>query len=111
MADVDGTRPTSRPHLHPSRPRNGRLVTACMQPGCTGTIVDDYCDVCGSPTGAPPFIPAVAAASAPSAAPADRPGLTAGRQRPGVPPAPRNGRLVTACMQPGCIGTIVDDYC
>jgi hypothetical protein len=40
----------------------GGLMTACMQPGCTGTIVDDYCDVCGSPAGAPPFIPAGAAA-------------------------------------------------
>jgi hypothetical protein len=89
----------------------GGLMTACMQPGCIGTIVDDFCDVCGSPTGAPPFIPAGAAASAHSAASADRPGLAAGHQRPGVPPAPRNGRLVTACMQPGCTGTIVDDYC
>jgi hypothetical protein len=86
-------------------------MTACTQPGCTGTIVDNYCDVCGSPAGAPPFIPAGEAAPAESAAPADRPGLTAGRQRPGVPPAPRNGRLMTACMQPGCTGTIVDDYC
>src|SRR5918998_1736281 len=25
----------------------------CTQPGCTGTIVDGYCDVCGSPAGAP----------------------------------------------------------
>jgi hypothetical protein len=74
-------------------------------------IVDDYCDVCGSPAGAPPFIPAVAAASAPSAALAGGPGLTAGRQRPGFLPAPQNGSLKTACTQPGCIGTIVDDYC
>ena len=86
-------------------------MTACTQPGCTGTIVDDYCDVCGSPAGAAPFIPAGAAASAPSAALAGGPGLTAGRQRPEVPPAPRNGRLMTACTQPGCTGTIVDDYC
>src|SRR5687768_14369899 len=83
-------------------------MTACTQPGCTGMIVDDYCDVCGSPAGAPPFVPAGAAASAPSAAPAD---LRSGRQRPGFPPAPRNGRLMTACTQPGCTGMIVDDYC
>ena len=25
---------------------------ACGQPGCTGTILDGYCDVCGSPGGA-----------------------------------------------------------
>jgi serine/threonine-protein kinase PknG len=24
---------------------------ACAQPGCTGTILDGYCDVCGSPEG------------------------------------------------------------
>jgi len=26
----------------------------CTQPGCTGTIVDGYCDICGSPPGAAP---------------------------------------------------------
>ncbi|MDQ1287588.1 MAG: serine/threonine-protein kinase PknG [Actinomycetota bacterium] len=26
-------------------------VTACAQPGCTGTIQDGYCDVCGMPPG------------------------------------------------------------
>ena len=26
----------------------------CSQPGCTGTVVDGYCDVCGSPPGASP---------------------------------------------------------
>jgi serine/threonine-protein kinase PknG len=36
--------------------------TACTQPGCTGSIVDGYCDVCGSP--------AAASAAAPAAAPA-----------------------------------------
>jgi serine/threonine-protein kinase PknG len=24
-------------------------TTACTQPGCTGSILDGYCDVCGSP--------------------------------------------------------------
>ncbi|RYV50926.1 serine/threonine-protein kinase [Pengzhenrongella frigida] len=33
---------------------------ACSQPGCTGTILDGYCDVCGTPGGAPPS-PVVAA--------------------------------------------------
>lgn len=28
-------------------------ATACAQPGCTGTIQDGYCDVCGMPPGAP----------------------------------------------------------
>ena len=39
-------------------------MTACTQPACTGTIIDEYCDVCGSPAGADPFVPAEAAASA-----------------------------------------------
>lgn len=38
--------------------------TACRQPGCTGTILDGYCDVCGSPADAPSL--ATAAAAAPS---------------------------------------------
>jgi serine/threonine-protein kinase PknG len=52
-------------------------VTACTQPGCTGTIVDGYCDVCGSPANAPAFTqeaagdsPAGVAASAANPAPA-----------------------------------------
>lgn len=28
-------------------------MTACTQPGCTGQILDGYCDVCGSPAAAP----------------------------------------------------------
>jgi hypothetical protein len=47
-------------------------MTACTQPGCTGTIVDGYCDVCGSPAGAVPIVPAEVTASAQSSAPADR---------------------------------------
>ncbi len=74
----------------------------CTQPGCTGTIMDGYCDVCGSPASvATPSTGSVPAAPAPAAAPARRSGpsvpLTAGR--PG------------ACAQPGCTGTVVDGYC
>ena len=29
-------------------------MTPCKQPGCTGNIVDGYCDVCGLPPNAPP---------------------------------------------------------
>jgi serine/threonine-protein kinase PknG len=29
----------------------------CRQPGCTGRIEDGYCNVCGSPAGAPPAAP------------------------------------------------------
>jgi hypothetical protein len=63
-------------------------MTACTQPGCTGTIVDGYCDVCGSPAGAVPFV------------------LIGG-----FPPKPKNAGLETACTQPGCTGMIVDCYC
>src|SRR5688572_13514495 len=106
----NATRLTSRPHQPRLETEKwGWIMTACTQPGCTGTIVDDYCNVCGSPAGAPPFIP-TEAASAPSAAAAGKPGLTTGSQRPGSPPAPQNG-LKTACTQPDCTGTIVDDYC
>jgi hypothetical protein len=52
-------------------------MTACTQPGCAGTIIDGYCDVCGSPASAAPFVSAAAAASVTSPAPADEPGLTA----------------------------------
>jgi serine/threonine-protein kinase PknG len=42
-------------------------TTACAQPGCTGTILDGYCDVCGSPqgsTGTPPPAGDMSAATA-----------------------------------------------
>jgi hypothetical protein len=48
-------------------------MTACTQPGCTGMIVDDYCNVCGSPAGAPLFVPAGAAARQPNLAEQKRP--------------------------------------
>jgi hypothetical protein len=63
---------------------SGGLMTACTQPRCTGTIVDGYCNICGSPAAAAPFVPAASAASA---------------------------RISTDCAQPGCTGTIVDGYC
>jgi serine/threonine-protein kinase PknG len=36
---------------------------ACTQPGCTGSIVDGYCDVCGSPAPTGATTPSVAAGS------------------------------------------------
>jgi serine/threonine-protein kinase PknG len=58
-------------------------TVACTQPGCTGTILDGYCDLCGSP--------AAAASSGPAGSSI---GATAG-----------------SCHQPGCTGSIVDGYC
>jgi len=86
-------------------------MTACTQPGCTGRIVDGYCDVCGGPAGAAPFVPAGSAASAVAPARAEEPGPTAVRREPGFSPKPKNSTLITGCTQPRCIGTIVDGYC
>jgi serine/threonine-protein kinase PknG len=71
-------------------------VTVCTQPGCAGSIVDGYCDVCGSP-GAP----GLAGPAAPSAA---SPTL-------GLPTATALGRPTGACEQPGCTGRYLDGYC
>jgi hypothetical protein len=84
---------------------------ACTQPGCTGAIIDGYCDVCGSPANAAPFVAAESAASAESPHPADGPGPTAVRPESGVRPETKNEDLNMGCTQPGCIGTIVDCYC
>ena len=39
---------------------------ACTQPGCTGTILDGYCDVCGSPAADPELTQPAGAISTPS---------------------------------------------
>jgi hypothetical protein len=91
--------------------KTGVLVTACTQPGCTGSIVDGYCDVCGSPAGATPLFPAEAAASRASATLSDEPGLTAVGLGSGVSSVPKSEDLDTACTQPECTGRIVDGYC
>src|SRR6185295_2037148 len=66
------------------KPKSEGLDTACTQPECRGSIVDGYCDVCGSPAVVVPFVPAEAATSTGSSAPADEPALTAG---PSLTPA------------------------
>jgi serine/threonine-protein kinase PknG len=71
-------------------------VTTCTQPGCTGAIVDGYCDVCGSP-GAPTAAgTAVPAAASPTL---------------GLPTPSVLGRPAGTCQQPGCAGSYVDGYC
>src|SRR5688500_19646110 len=90
-------------------------MTACTQPGCTGTIVEDgYCDVCGSPASAPVSVPAEAGVATAPASPglATPPLLTAVPGGSESPSRPTNARPRTACNQPGCTGTIVEDgYC
>jgi hypothetical protein len=107
-ADEAGLMATQRGPGFPAKPGSGNLTTACTQPGCTGMIFDGYCDVCGSPADAVPFVPAAPAASP---APADEAGLTAIQRGPVFPLKPRSGNLTTACTQPGCTGTILDGYC
>ncbi len=68
----------------------------CQQPGCTGTIVDGYCDVCG-------MAPAAAARAPPPRSPSSRPARL-DHPTGGAPTAPR-------APSPGCTGTIVDGYC
>ena len=82
-------------------------MTKCTQPGCTGTIVDGYCDVCGSPGPAetPPDTPAQAPAATPSAA---HPSAGPSAAAPGAASTP--DLEGTPCTQPGCTGTIVDGY-
>ena len=98
---------SSRRHAcHARRPdRKGIDPTQlkCAQPGCTGTIVDGYCDVCGMAAEQPPR-PAAAASEAAAAPSGVR--VTAGRRRrPRQPtrttgPDPGRHRL----PQPGCTG-------
>jgi hypothetical protein len=110
-AEAPGLTTVGRGSGFPPEPKSEGLNTACMQPGCTGAIVDGYCDVCGSPAGAVPFIPAEAAASPSSPSSVDEPGLTAVGPGSETSPEPKNGGVRAACMQPGCTGTMVDGYC
>ncbi len=69
----------------------------CTQPGCSGSIVDGYCDVCGmaaEPGAAAP------AASAPAASVSTTPTKAGPTAADGTP-----------CAQPGCAGKILDGYC
>ena len=66
----------------------------CQQPGCTGSIVDGYCDVCGMPPSS--IDPAAPLAQGPSR---------------GVRGAAPSQQATGPCPQPGCPGKIVDGYC
>ncbi|MFX4272903.1 tetratricopeptide repeat protein [Propionibacteriaceae bacterium Y1685] len=106
----------------------------CQQPGCSGNIVDGYCDYCGSPgtggTTSAGFVAAASSASAPpsASAPAAGSGSAGTGVRPG-PGSPRTGPPAAApartpsapapsmamqgqpCSQPGCNGRINTGYC
>jgi len=79
----------------------------CTQPGCTGTIVDGYCDLCGMAAGSNP-VPATAGAPAHAGAAAGSgSGALAASPPAAGPSIPEGG----ACQQPGCSGTIEAGYC
>ncbi|HWI43744.1 MAG TPA: tetratricopeptide repeat protein [Nocardioides sp.] len=77
----------------------GSSAGTCTQPGCTGTIVDGYCDVCGMPGEGGVATPAATATAASPDATVRSP---IGKAVPG------NG---SPCGQPGCTGKILDGYC
>ncbi|MGL4831165.1 MAG: serine/threonine protein kinase, partial [Propionibacteriaceae bacterium] len=43
------------PTKSPAQPHQAVTGGACQQPGCSGTVVDGYCDACGAPEGAAPL--------------------------------------------------------
>lgn len=83
----------------------------CLQPGCTGSIVDGYCDVCGMP--APGGAHSAAAASISPAGPtlsvAPTPRQHASSR--GIPQPPPAKVPTGRCRMPGCTGSIIDGYC
>jgi polyisoprenyl-teichoic acid--peptidoglycan teichoic acid transferase len=94
LGQTSATHSTAPTKLSPVQGQPDSSGAPCAQAGCVGTIVDSYCDICGSP--APPTVePAAPTKPAqPSAAEA------AASIQPGAP-----------CAQTGCPGTIVDSYC
>ncbi len=86
----------------------------CTQPGCGGTIVDGYCDVCGMPPDPAAATPSAASGALPTEAPSAAP---TSEEEPLTPPArPQQLRASsvpdgTPCDEPGCTGTIQDGYC
>lgn len=68
-------------------------MTSCLQPGCTGTIEDGYCDACGmAPAGAGTAKTGAPSASAPAASTTGRSQPTSARTGSGRTPSTRSGR-------------------
>jgi serine/threonine-protein kinase PknG len=88
-------------------------TTPCMEPGCSGTVLDDgYCDTCGTKA-KPAAAPEGAAAPDPRAARrarrAAKAAATATATNAPAAAAPAPG---SSCLEPGCGGTILaDGYC
>ena len=77
----------------PGPGRDPMTTHACTQPGCTGQIVDGYCDICGSPPSLLPPGPDGAPTGAPNGAPNGDPG--SGRQRVRARTSTGRGRRLT----------------
>ena len=86
--------PASSSRLYQTYLQTGDLMTECTQPGCTGTIVDGYCDVCGSPGRRQPATRRTAV----STGAGQRPGR---RLHPARLPGNHRGRLLRRLRQPG----------
>lgn len=85
-------------------------TTPCLEPGCSGTILDDgYCDTCGTKA-KPAAAEGAAAPGDPRAARrARRAAKAAAATNAPAAAAPTPG---SSCLEPGCGGTILaDGYC
>jgi len=86
-------------------------ATACTQPGCSGHLLDGYCDVCGSPGS--PGERGTGPVSGKESGPGevgeddDGSGLRAAVQQQISSSVPDG----TPCHQPGCAGHVLDGYC
>src|SRR5881227_754004 len=85
-------------------------MTRCAQPGCTGTIQDGFCDVCGlAPAGTDPAAAGTARTSAPTARGTERAtgrgtGRGTGRTSRGSTRSTRTGRTGSARSARGRLG-------
>ncbi len=84
----------------------------CQEPGCTGSILDGYCDVCGTPgpagAGGIPQPTATPHPAQPSPEPDEEPIVPPARPQQVATPDVPDG---TPCEEPGCTGTMLDGYC
>ncbi|MDN5795917.1 MAG: serine/threonine-protein kinase PknG [Intrasporangium sp.] len=87
-------------------------MTRCTQPGCPGTIVDGYCDVCGMAATSTPEVPAVTPAATGATGASASVATAPARPAPASPAGSASGVPDgTPCDQPGCSGHIDDGYC
>ena len=94
LVQTNATHSTAPTKLSPVQGQPDASNAPCAQTGCPGTIVDYYCDICGSP--APPTI---------ELAPPTKPAQPAAAEATALTPSN------APCAQTGCPGTIVDCYC